>query len=71
MPLDSEVTSPAAAVEELEAFNRRLWEMVDSDHSPFTAAAKLTTRERMQKALSANQELTAVVLRRFFESSCQ
>jgi hypothetical protein len=62
-----DVISPVAALEAIESFKRALWEMVDSDASPFTAPAKPGTRERTAKELAATGELIAAILRRYYQ----
>lgn len=58
---------PAEALRLIENFNRALWEMVDSDACPFHQPMRQSTRERIERALAGNRDLSATILRRFFE----
>ena len=62
-----ETETPAGILAAIQDHNETLWGAIDSDANPFLSPMKTTTRERLIAALKANQELTSVILRRYFE----
>ena len=64
---DDETQTPAGFLALLEEHRDALWGAIDSEHNPLLLPMKTTTRERIVAALKAHHDLTALMLRRYFE----